>query len=70
MSDRIPGSSQWNPIKHRDWEIWLAAEGPYAFVYAHKDFDSADDRTDPRHGYAHTVDEAKRHIDEFESENA
>jgi len=30
MSDRIPGSSPWNPIKYRGWEIFVDVH-PTAF---------------------------------------
>ena len=66
MSDRIPGSSASNPIRHRDWVIYVseARDWPDQFFFAHDDWEP--DTIDDRHGYARSVDEAKHAIDIFE----
>lgn len=73
MSDRLPGSSQSNPIVYRGWNI-----GPgdaemghnHAIEYAHADYDDTmhADPFDSRHGYAASVEDAKRAIDAYEDE--
>lgn len=63
MADRIPGSSWSNPIWHRRWRIYVAECGPYAYAFAHDDFDGDGDS---RAGYARSVDEARAEIDERE----
>jgi hypothetical protein len=67
MNDRIPGSSPYNPIKYRGWEISLT-QNPYqdGYDYAHESFDGAPDSGDDRCGFARTVAEAKTEIDEYE----
>lgn len=68
MSDHITGSSYHNPIWHRGYRIYVATDGPYAYAYAHDDYDGADDSKDNRAGYANTVEEAKAEIDEKEDD--
>ena len=70
MNDRIPGSSWSNPIWYRKYRIYLS-DAPYPqteYAYAHDDYDGADDAHDIRHGYASSIEEAKKDIDEIEAE--
>lgn len=67
MNDRIPGSSPYNAIQYRGWSIYVS-DSPLpgeSFAFVHKDYDGDGD---PRHGYAPTVDAAKREIDEREND--
>lgn len=66
MTDPTPTPSYFNPIRHRGWSIWVTAEGPYQYAYAHDEHEP--DTRDDRHGYAHTVEDAKANIDEYEAE--
>jgi hypothetical protein len=76
MSDRIPGSSFSNPIKHRGWLIFLddcAGTQHMGYAFVHEDYDPtplyADDGpSDHRHGWARTVEQAKAEIDDHEDE--
>jgi hypothetical protein len=76
MTDRLPGSSFSNPIKHRGWLIFLddcAGTYPMGYAFVHEDYDPtplyADDGpSDHRHGWARTLDQAKAEIDEQEDE--
>lgn len=66
MSDRIPGSSESNPIWHRDWAIWVSGEERHdeAYRFAHPEAD-LDDNMDRRHGFAPSVETAKSCINEI-----
>lgn len=66
MSDRLPGSSYYNPIWHRGWRIWSCFDvfERQAFAYAHEDADLEDD-TDRRHGEAQTIHQARAEIDAY-----
>ena len=57
-----------NPIWHRDYRIYVADCGPYAYAYVHDDYDGADDANDSRYGYADTVEACKAEIDEREDD--
>jgi len=63
MSDRLPGSSWDNPIWYRDYRIHIGDTCFANYVFAHDDYDGADDAADSRCGYAQSVDECKRLID-------
>ncbi len=67
MSATIAGSSWTNPIWYRNYRIFrsdLMIAPPWTYI--HDDYDSADDYTDPRHGYCDSIDECKAEIDERE----
>jgi hypothetical protein len=76
MTDRLPGSSFSNPIKHRGWLIFLddcAGTHPMGYAFVHEDYDPtplyADDGpSDQRHGWERTLDAAKAEIDCQEDE--
>jgi hypothetical protein len=75
MSDRLPGSSWSNPIRHGEWKIYLndyVGPGDHivAWAYVHDDFDGAEDANDNRYGYAATVEACKTQIDDHEDEAA
>ena len=70
MNDRLPGSSQSNPIIYRNYEIALCHCGGYdvmghgyEYCFAHESYDGAPDSNDHRNGHAPTVEAAKREID-------
>ena len=76
MSDRIPGSSQSNPIQYRGWNIAITAN-PYrgGYDYWHDDYDPTpqhlyDPPGDDRCGTEDTVEACKAQIDEYEDEHA
>lgn len=72
MSDRLPGSSYYNPIWHRGWRVYLNHQdlGIPSFTYAfeHDDFDCTDEGADDRCGHAATVEGAKAQIDAYQLE--
>lgn len=64
MSDRIPGSSPFNPIKVGSWNINL---GPGLdpicdFEFWHDDFDGAPDANDKRCGYGPSEQNCREQI--------
>lgn len=80
MSDRIPGSSPYNPIQYRGWNISLCACGgsdvmgsSHAYEFVHEDYDPTpqepgDGPGDNRCGHEASIEAAKRAIDEFEDD--
>jgi hypothetical protein len=71
MSDRIPGSSWDNPIWHRGWRIYLGEpewHPSLSYMFAHDDYDGAEDANDTRVGHAYTIDEAMAEIDAIEDD--
>ena len=71
MSDRLPGSSHSNPFRYRGFNIVVNSHGYPApdYVWYAEDFDGADDSLDTRCGWASTVEECKREIDEWIEEH-
>lgn len=82
MNDRIPGSSPYNPIPYRGWEISICHCGAsdvmgrsHEYEFVHESYDPTpqnpgDGPGDDRFGHAPTVEAAKREIDEYEDDNA
>lgn len=73
MSDRIPGSSWYNPIWHGQWRIYINSDWPYdQFTYCgvHDDYDGAPDAHDSRVVYGRTIEECKIEINNYEEDNA
>jgi|GEM_PF-2848143 len=69
MSVRIPTIDQ--PLAYGVWSISIGAPEmghQHAFEYHHQDWDGAEDAFDVRCGYAASVEDAKRAIDDFEAE--
>jgi hypothetical protein len=69
MNDRIPGTTYFNPIWHGKWRIYISDHfyPNDSYAYVHDDYDGAKDARDSRCGHAHSVEEAKQEIDEYEN---
>lgn len=73
MSDKLPGSSPYNPIKYRGYEIsmnWCNIDARCDYVFAHKDYDGAPIEpdgppSDSRCGYGPSIDDCKSQIDDL-----
>jgi hypothetical protein len=67
MNDRIPGSGWYNPIWYGKYRIYLSDYNPegYKYNFSHDDYDGSN-CNDDRHGFAKSVEDAKKQIDEIE----
>ena len=70
MNDRLPGSCWDNPIWYGKWRIYNADSAcPWHLEFVHDDYDGAYDSEDWRRGWANTIDECKREIDNIVEEH-
>lgn len=72
MNDRIPGSCYSNPIKYKNYRIYLNDFNAHpnawqvAFVFVHEDYDGAPDAGDDRCGYGPSIIACMNEIDNLE----
>lgn len=70
MNDRIPGSGWDNPIWYGKYRIYISDYAKYDgfdYAFVHDYYDGAEDANDHRSGFAKSVEDAKKQIDEMET---